>query len=233
MTSKFRIFLEKYFYFSMSILIAVVVAYGFSRTIDRRLIHPALPRPGLLYVHAVIFFGWLVFYILQSALVRTRNVRIHKTLGWFGVALGATIVVLGISTALTMGRYHLHVQHHSLTDSNIGVPLFDITCFAVTFTLSMLWRNRPEFHRRLILLASAALSAAGWARFPLLPPGTFYLGVDVLILLGIARDLVVSRRAHKVYVYGIAAFFVGQVLLIAVEAFQPHSFQRFMQLLLG
>jgi hypothetical protein len=213
--------------------IAVVVAYGFSRTIDRRLIHPALPRPGLLYVHAVIFFGWLVFYILQSALVRTRNVRIHKTLGWFGVALGATIIVLGISTALTMGRYHLHVQHHSLTDSNIGVPLFDITCFAVTFTLSMLWRNRPEFHRRLILLASAALSAAGWARFPLLPPGTFYLGVDVLILLGIARDLVVSRRAHKVYVYGIAAFFVGQVLLIALEAFQPHSFQRFMQLLLG
>ncbi len=48
-----------------------------------------------------------------------------------------------------------------------------------------------------------------------------------------SRDLVVSRRAHKVYVYGIAAFFVGQVLLIAVEAFQPHSFQRFMQLLLG
>jgi hypothetical protein len=136
MTSKFRVFLEKYFYFSMSILIAVVVAYGFSRTIDRRLIHPALPRPGLLYVHAVIFFGWLVFYILQSALVRTRNVRIHKTLGWFGVALGATIVVLGIFTALTMGRYHLHVQHHSLTDSNIGVALFDITCFAVTFTLS-------------------------------------------------------------------------------------------------
>jgi hypothetical protein len=119
------------------------------------------------------------------------------------------------------------------TGNTIGVPLFDITCFAVTFTLSMLWRNRPEFHRRLILLASAALSAAGWARFPLLPPGTFYLGVDVLILLGIARDLVVSRRAHKVYVYGIAAFFVGQVLLIAVEAFQPHSFQRFMQLLLG
>ena len=68
------------------------------------------------------------------------------------------------------GALYLHLQHHSLTDSNIGVPLFDIICFAVTFTLSMLWRNRPEFHRRLILLASAALSAAGWARFPLLPP---------------------------------------------------------------
>ncbi len=45
MTSKFRVFLEKYFYFSMSILIAVVVAYGFSRTIDRRLIHPVSHAP--------------------------------------------------------------------------------------------------------------------------------------------------------------------------------------------
>jgi hypothetical protein len=231
--TKFRVFLEKYFYFSMSILMAVVVTYGFSRTIDKRLIHPALPRPGLLYVHAVIFFGWLVFYILQSALVRTRKVRIHKTLGWFGVALGVTIVVLGISTAITMGRYHLHVEHRSLAASSIGVPLFDITCFAVTFTLAILWRSRPEFHRRLILLASAALTAAGWGRFPLLPPGVFYLGVDVLILLGIVRDLVVNRRVHKVYTYGIAAFFVGQVLLLAIEALQPRFFQRFMQLLLG
>jgi hypothetical protein len=233
MTSKFRVFLEKYFYFSMSILIAVVVVCGFSRTIDKRLVHPALPPPGLLYVHAVIFFGWLVFYIVQSALVRTRNVRIHKTLGWFGVALGATIVVLGISTAITMGRYHLHVQHQSLADSSIGVPLFDMACFAVTFTLGILWRDRPEFHRRLILLASAALSAAGWGRLPLLPPGAFYLGVDFLILLGIARDLLVSRRAHKVYLYGLAAFFVGQVLVIALEVSQPQFFQRFMQLLLG
>ena len=75
MTFKFRVFLEKYFYFSMSILIAVVVVYGFSRTIDRRLIHPALPPPGLNYVHAVIFFGWLVFYILQSALIRMGRSR--------------------------------------------------------------------------------------------------------------------------------------------------------------
>jgi hypothetical protein len=232
MILRLRAFLEKYFYFSMSILIAVIVTVGFSRTIGKNLIHPDIPRPGILYFHAAIFFGWLVFYILQSALVRTRNVRIHKTLGWFGVALAATIVVLGVSTAITMGRFHLHVQHQKFADCTIGVPLFDITCFTITFTLAILWRRRPEFHRRLILLASAALSAAGWGRYPL-PPGAFYLGVDAFIILGILRDLIVNRRIHKVYAWGLPAFFIGQVLVLALEVTQPLLYQSFMHLLLG
>src|SRR5262245_4461081 len=56
-----------YFYFFMSLLIAVVVVYGFSQTIDMNLIHPAIPRPFLLYVHAAVFTGWLLFFLLQSA----------------------------------------------------------------------------------------------------------------------------------------------------------------------
>jgi hypothetical protein len=68
----------------MSLLIAVVVAFGFSQTIDMNLIHPSIPRPFLLYVHAAVFTGWLVFFILQSALVRTSNVRIHRAVGAFG-----------------------------------------------------------------------------------------------------------------------------------------------------
>jgi len=43
--------LNQYFYFFMSLLIAVVVVYGFGFTIEKNLIHPALPRPFLLYVH--------------------------------------------------------------------------------------------------------------------------------------------------------------------------------------
>ena len=44
-------FVDKYFYFSMSLLVAAVVVYGFSHTIGDNLIHPAIPRPLLLYFH--------------------------------------------------------------------------------------------------------------------------------------------------------------------------------------
>ena len=47
--SAFSRFLSKYFYFCMSLLIPVVVIYGFSHTVDRDLIHatPVAPMDSL------------------------------------------------------------------------------------------------------------------------------------------------------------------------------------------
>jgi hypothetical protein len=65
--------LQNYFYFAMALAIPAIVVFGFSFTIGRNLIHPAIPRPWILYVHAVVFSGWLVFFLWQSALVRTEQ----------------------------------------------------------------------------------------------------------------------------------------------------------------
>jgi len=93
---------DRYFYFFMSLLVAAVVVFGFSRTIDRRLIHAVPVRPWVLYVHGIVFFGWVIFFVAQSALVRVHKVKVHRTLGWFGVALGVVIPLLGMWTAITM-----------------------------------------------------------------------------------------------------------------------------------
>ena len=79
--------LQNYFYFSMSLLIAAVVVYGFSRTVNENLIHPAAPRPFILYLHAAIFMDGCCSYV-QSALVRTGNVRMHRKWGGSGRGWG-------------------------------------------------------------------------------------------------------------------------------------------------
>ena len=61
------------------------------------------PRPIVLYFHAAIFTAWVVFFIMQSALVITRNVRIQ-----FGFALGAAIPIVGVRTAIAIGKLRLH-----------------------------------------------------------------------------------------------------------------------------
>jgi hypothetical protein len=96
------------------------------------------------------------------------------------------------------------------------IPLFDMVAFTVSFVLAISWRKQPEFHRRLLLIASCALTAAAFGRFPsgLLPPVVFYAGVDVLILLGVARDLIVDRRIHQVYLCAIPALIVGQIVVM-------------------
>jgi hypothetical protein len=215
-TTKRAALLDKYFYFFMSLLIGVVVVYGFSHTVDQNLIHPGLPRPVILYLHAGVFCGWVVFFIFQSALIRTRNVALHRRTGWLGVALGVAIPVLGISTAVTMARFKILHFHATDAESFLIVPFFDIIAFTIPFALAICWRKKPEFHRRLLLLASCALTAAAFGRFPphLLSPDVFYAGVDLLVLLGIARDLIVNRRIHPVYLYGFPAFILGQTVVM-------------------
>jgi hypothetical protein len=228
-------FLDRYFYFFMSLLITVVVAFGFSQTVDMNLIHPTIPRPFLLYVHAAVFTGWLAFFILQSALVRTSNVRIHRGLGTLGIAMGIGIPVLGVATTLTMTRFDIEQLHSPTAATDMIVPLFDMVAFTSTFILAIYWRKKPELHRRLILVATCALTAAGFGRFPawILPTSIFYAGVDLLILLGVTRDLMVNRRIHPVYAYVLPAFIVGQTVTLYAAFHRPALWVSIAHLILG
>ena len=198
----------RWFYFCMSLLVAVVVVLGFSRTVGPRLIHAPSAPPIILYFHAVLFSTWVAFFITQSTLVRTRNVKIHRKLGWFGLVLGIAIPIVGITTAIVMTRLRIR---EGVTDAAafMIVPFFDILAFSVTFGLAFYWRTRPEFHRRLMLIATCALTAAAFGR--LMPHPWFYAGVDALILLAVVRDLVVTKRVHPVYLYGLPSMMLGQI----------------------
>ncbi len=204
--------LDRYFYFGMSLLVTAVVVYGFSHTINENLLHPVIPRPLILTFHAAAFSAWVAFYIFQSLLVRTHNVRIHRLTGWFGASLGALMVVLGAATAVAMGHFDWLTLHQANALPFIIVPFNDIVAFAVTLALAIYWRKKPELHRRMILIATCALTAAGFGRFPwnFFPPIYFYWGVDSLIALGAVRDLIVNRRVHRVYLYALPALFAGQ-----------------------
>jgi hypothetical protein len=161
--------LDRYFYFLMSFPIAAVVVYGFSRTIGKHLIHPVIPRPSILYLHAAVFTAWLGFFPLQSLLVRARNVKWHRRIGWFGTGIAATMLILGVVTAITMARFSAVKLHRSDTDFGLMIPLFDMLCFGSTIALAIYWRKKAEYHRRLMFIATCALTSAGFARFPDLP----------------------------------------------------------------
>ena len=208
---------EKYFYLCMSLLIAAVVIYGFSGTVDRKLIHGNPPRPVLLWVHAVLFSTWVAFYITQSVLVRIRKVRVHRTLGWVGAALGTSMIVVGPWVAVVMARFDTSQLHRANRDAFLLVPLSDMVAFAICFGLAILWRTTPERHRRLMLIATCALTGAAFGRIPIMhTPLYFYGGIDGLILLGVLRDLAVSRRIHTVYLIAIPLLVAAQTAVAQV-----------------
>jgi hypothetical protein len=226
--------LHKYFYLCMSLLIAAVVVYGFSQTIDRRLIHARPQPPILLSVHAVLFSSWVAFYILQAMLVRIRKVGWHRTLGWAGAALGGSMVVVGPWVAIVMARFDTIQLHRPNRDAFLIVPLSDILAFALFLGLAILWRTNSERHRRLMLIASCVLTGAAFGRMPLMhAPLYFYGGVDGLILLGALRDLAVSRRIHGVYLISIPVLVVAQTAVAQVFLHRAAFWIRISHALIG
>ena len=228
-------FLEDYFYFAMALVIPAIVVFGFSFTIGKNLIHPAIPRPTILYVHAAVFSGWLAFFLLQSALVRTRNVRVHRSIGWFGAGFGALIPVVGVATAIAMGRFDIRALHQNHVEMDLMIPLWDMVVFTTAFGLAIYWRKKPEYHRRLVYVATCALTAAAFGRFPayVLNQNFFYAGVDLLILFGVARDSVVSRKIHVVYLYALPLLIAGQTIVMYTNTHDLAYWFRMARALVG
>lgn len=203
--------IDKYFYLAMSLFVVATVGWGFSHTLNSNLLHADVPRPFILWIHAAAFSAWVLFFVLQSALVRTHNVRIHRSLGWFGVALGVFMVPLGVTTAIIMKSFEVHQLDDAGAALFLSIPFADIGCFATFFALAVYWRRKPELHRRFIFIATCVLLAAAFGRFPYLDKHTlFYVGVDSVILLGVVRDLLVNRRVHMIYRIALPALIVVQ-----------------------
>jgi hypothetical protein len=209
--------LDRYFYFAMSLVFTALVIAGFGPTLDEKLIHPVIAPPTILWYHGAVFSAWLVFYILQTALVRTRNVRIHRTIGWAGAAIVAIMLPLGLATGIQMVHfeiYQLHVPHRY---SFLAVPFFDVGGFAVCIALAILWRRKPDLHRRLVYFGTSALLVAAFARLDhayMRAHSNFYLGADLLIFLGMLRDQFVDGRVHKVYRIGLPLYVVAQIIVV-------------------
>ncbi|HZW80745.1 MAG TPA: hypothetical protein VFF50_09760, partial [Candidatus Deferrimicrobiaceae bacterium] len=158
------------------------------------------------------FSLWIAFYIFQSALVRTHNVKWHRFFGWFGVGLASLMVALGFTIAVIMGRFNA-VQLHHPQPTFLSVPFFDMAVFGLLFALAIYWRKKPELHRRLLFLATCALLDAPFGRFDFLSNhNLYYPCLDLVILLGVGRDLLVDRRLHTVYRYALPLLIVGQSL---------------------
>lgn len=227
-------FLQNYFYLAMSLLLAALVVAGFRRTVDVNLFHAAIPRPFILWVHATAFSTWIIFFIVQSALVRVRRVSWHRSMGWFGASLAAVMVPLGVATAIVMTRFDKVQMHQANVDPFLSIPFYDMLAFGVLMGLAIYWRKQPGLHKRLVFIASCELMDAAVGRFDyIFNNNLFYPCLDILILLGVMRDIVVDRKVSKVYLYALPPMIVGQTLSVYLWRANPSWWQGVTQAILG
>jgi hypothetical protein len=228
--------LDRYFYFAMALLSAAAVVAGFSQTIDDRLLHAEIAPPRILWVHGVTFSAWILIFILQSALVRSRKVKWHRTLGWAAAAIAVLMVPLGVMTGIRMVHFETYSLHMAHRYAFLAVPFFDIGVFGLCMALAVYWRKAPEFHRRLVFFATCGLLVAAFARMDhayARQHNLSYVGVDLMLALGVGRDLLVNRRIHIVYRIGVPLYYVAQLGVIYLAAVGPEWWVRIGRFIAG
>ena len=201
---------DRVFYTGIAVLMALTVFVGFGQTYYFRLIS-ATPRTvsggsitPTLHVHGVVFTAWVLLFLVQTALVAVRHVRLHRRLGYASIALAVMMIVVGMRTAIEGARRGAAPPGvDPLTF--LVVPFFDIVLFAGFVTAALLKRRDKEAHKRLMLLAYVNIITAAVARLPgVLPLGPLgFFGLSFLfIIAGMVYDRVSRGRLHRVYIWG-------------------------------
>jgi len=226
--------IDKYFYLAMSLLLVAITVWGFGHTVNDVLFHPVVPRPLLLWIHAATFCGWLLLFVLQSALVRTHHVRWHRTLGWFVAGVGAAMIPLGVVVAVVMGRFDTQILHEAGADTFEFISFGDMAIFAVFLALGILWRKKPALHRPIFFIATCGLTGAAFGRVPFIAShNLMYVCVDAVVCLGLLRNLLVDRRIHRLYFVALPALAVAQYGIIYMITTPPRWWAHLAHSMMG
>ena len=218
-----RIRSDRLFYTSMGLAIAGTIFWGFSASFY--LSHWLTTPPNapawtpLLYLHAAVFTCWMVLLVIQPMLVASRNLRLHRRVGYAGAAVAAAMFLVGNTTAIVQ----MHGGFKGLGDPLVfyAVPFFAINSFAVVVLLAVLKRNRAETHKRLMMLANVGIIGAAIARIPLGvvqagAPFTFIFGPNLIFVAGMIYDWRTRGKIHPVWIWGGLGMVATQITMMAV-----------------
>ena len=65
------------------------------------------PWTVVVHAHAALFTAWVVLFIVQTALISSRRVAVHRRLGIAGALLAAAMVAAGVLMAIAAGARQL------------------------------------------------------------------------------------------------------------------------------
>jgi len=202
---------------------AIVLA-GFARTYYLRVLFGQPPLPWLLHLHGALMTSWFALFFVQTRLIASHRVKLHRRLGIFGGVLAGLIVIIGGTVAIRATARDVHLPHPGGPPPLVfmGFLLAALLVFGTLVGAALLLRRRRDYHKRLMLLSCLSMIGPGLARIPLkrFPAALAFLksggwaglfSLDAMVLYGcIAWDTARHRRLHP-------AFAAGGLLIVMAE----------------
>lgn len=208
-----RIFLAAAIGFPLVVLVGYFKSYYGSVFFDV----PSVAN-SLVHAHGVVMSAWVLYFVAQIALIRSKNVKLHMTMGLAGVALALIVIVVGMATAydaqLVRGSAPPGANPHAF----FLLPVSDMTIFAMLFAGAIYYRKRPVEHKSLMLLTAINFMPAALFRIPVVPPEyTYFWAFGVPAVVAISALAWRTWRAGKLN----PVFALGVMLVVIAVPLRP------------
>jgi hypothetical protein len=211
------LFLTAAMLFPLLVLVGYFKSYYFSAFFDVKPLANAL-----VHVHAVVMTLWVVYFTAQIALIRSKNVKLHITMGTAGIALAALVVVVGMVTAYDSHLVRAVAPPGINPHSFFVIPVFDMSLFVIFFAGAIYYRKRPAEHKSLMLMTAINFLPAAVARIPVVPVQFVLLWMyavpDLIALIGLGWYTAKHRKLNKAFAAGVVLLIASQPLRIALAS---------------
>ncbi len=221
------------FYVTMAAICVATAFGGFFMTYWAQVVRGTFVGAPMLHLHGLLFSLWTLFFLSQALLVANRQLKRHRAWGLAGISLATAMVFTGLAVtiqglAAKVGEYGDAARAFAI------VPTTSILMFAVFVAAALINLRRPEWHKRLMLVATVSLLQAALARFFILaivgsgpgfrpglgPPLAIERSMpagfiaDLLIVAAMIHDRRSHGRVHPAYWWGLG-------ILVAVQLSRP------------
>lgn len=224
-----------FFFLAMSLVLLVIVAVGFAPSFYFRNLyqpnngHGPGGLPTYILVHGIIMSAWLLFLIVQSSLIRTRLVRIHRKVGWVGACIALLILLSGLLVMRGFGPRLLALGvPPSILREGLSllfwIDVFSLMIFPGLVAAGLYFRKYADTHKRLMLFSTITIMLPGLGRLTAQIAETNSFGginwpmtwtIFSLCLLTVpVYDMLQFRRLQKSTIGSVAV--IGGSMLLAV-----------------
>ena len=214
-----KIFLERHgsdgwFWSLVWLYCVVIIAFGFEPPVRERFFDDFQePASHALVLHVWTFSAWMCLLAFQAYIAANRRLEWHRKVGLLMIPLAVAMIWSALAS-------ELQFQQRALLNGKDSSDFFAVTAtYLLTFAVlvSLAWSNRrnPPAHKRLMLMATAAILGGAHMRiwgdawpevwfdqsyFSRLL--FFFGGTLIIVAFGISHDLLSRRRLHPVYIFG-------------------------------
>ncbi len=219
------------FYVGMAILFALIGFLGFTPTYWSKLATGSFGGNPILHIHGVLFFGWTLLYVTQTALVASGRTVNHRALGLLGISWFTAMAIVVVLTNINAIKVAQAMGVGDAAARFSAVSLLALGLMICIFVLAIANVNRPEMHKRFMILFMIPMMQAALARVFMVimppPPGAFgpppiFVSLPpgmvacLLLLIPIIHDWRTRGRPHPVYLIGLPVLALQMISAVPI-----------------